>query len=215
MIILFFGDSVRSLFPSRPQCAILGTGILGQIASFERRLRGAAQTPFALPYPFRTWTGSRTWAERDKREVRKKAYLGGIRPSYSWILAYAELSTERKKHVGKHLFPSWHHFKVGSYFVPTTFVSWSHLEAFGLLSYDCCVVAFRYRISRLNTFVRALFVVKRGRSLPNDIITPSVRADSSPFFCFSHFSLSSFWTSRGHRCRPFSPPVLAFNFYRA
>ena len=27
--------------------------------------------------------------------------------------------------------------------------------------------------------------------------------------------LSSFWTSRGHRCRPFYPPVLAFNFYRA
>ena len=27
--------------------------------------------------------------------------------------------------------------------------------------------------------------------------------------------LSSFWTSRGHRCRPFSPPVLAFKFYRA
>ena len=27
--------------------------------------------------------------------------------------------------------------------------------------------------------------------------------------------LSSFRTSRGHRCRPFSPPVLAFNFYRA
>ena len=27
--------------------------------------------------------------------------------------------------------------------------------------------------------------------------------------------LSSFWTSRGHRCRPFSQPVLAFNFYRA
>ena len=25
---------------------------------------------------------------------------------------------------------------------------------------------------------------------------------------------SNFWTSRGHRCRPFSPPVLAFNFYR-
>ena len=29
--------------------------LLGQIASFERRLRGAAQTPRALPYPFRTW----------------------------------------------------------------------------------------------------------------------------------------------------------------
>ena len=39
------------------------------------------------------------------------------------------------------------------------------------------------------------------------------------FFSFSFFFrtllLSSFWTSRGHRCRPFSPPVLAFNFYRA
>ena len=33
---------------------------------------------------------------------------------------------------------------------------------------------------------------------------------------FSHTHLlSNFWTSRGHRCRPFSPPVLAFNFYRA
>ena len=41
---------------SRPLYAILGTGILGQIASFERRLRGAAPTPLALPYPFRTST---------------------------------------------------------------------------------------------------------------------------------------------------------------
>ena len=43
IILLFFGDSARSFFPSRPQYAILGTEILGQIASFERRLRGAAQ----------------------------------------------------------------------------------------------------------------------------------------------------------------------------
>ena len=44
MIIHFWGDSVRSFFPvsARPQYAILGTGILGQIASFERRLRGRA-----------------------------------------------------------------------------------------------------------------------------------------------------------------------------
>ena len=35
------------------------------------------------------------------------------------------------------------------------------------------------------------------------------------FFFFSTLSLSSFWTSRGHRCDPFSSPVLAFNFYRA
>ena len=34
-------------------------------------------------------------------------------------------------------------------------------------------------------------------------------------FIFSTLSLSSFWTSRGHRCHLFSSPVLAFNFYRA
>ena len=32
------------------------------------------------------------------------------------------------------------------------------------------------------------------------------------FFCT--LLLSSFWTSRGHRCLSFSPPVLAFNFHR-
>ena len=31
----------------------------------------------------------------------------------------------------------------------------------------------------LNTFVRAFVVFEGGRSLPNDIITPNVRADSS------------------------------------
>ena len=113
------GFGQEFFFPSRSQYAILGTGILGQIASFERRLRGAAQTPLALPCPFRTWPGSGTWAERDRREVRKFLYLGGIRPSYSWILAYAEL--KRKKHMGKRLFPSWHHFQIlASYSVPTT-----------------------------------------------------------------------------------------------
>ena len=38
------------------------------------------------------------------------------------------------------------------------------------------------------------------------------------FVFFSHtrtLLLSSFWTSRGHRCRPLSPSVLAFDFYRA
>ena len=34
-------------------------------------------------------------------------------------------------------------------------------------------------------------------------------------FTFCTLLLSSFWTGRGHRCRPFSPPTLAFNFYRA
>ena len=34
-------------------------------------------------------------------------------------------------------------------------------------------------------------------------------------FDFCTLLLSSFWTSRGHRCRPFPAPVLAFYFYRA
>ena len=35
------------------------------------------------------------------------------------------------------------------------------------------------------------------------------------YIYFLTLLLSSFWTSRGHRCRPFCPPVLAFSFYRA
>ena len=50
------GDLVRSFFLSRPRYAIRGTGILGRISSFERRLRGAALTPLALPCPLRTST---------------------------------------------------------------------------------------------------------------------------------------------------------------
>ena len=49
-------DSARSFFSYGPKYAVRGTGILGQIASFERRPRGAAPTPLALPCPFRTST---------------------------------------------------------------------------------------------------------------------------------------------------------------
>ena len=35
------------------------------------------------------------------------------------------------------------------------------------------------------------------------------------FFSSQTCTFFSFWTSRGHRCRPFSPPALAFNSYRA
>ena len=56
MIIFLGGGLARSLFSFRPQYAIFGTGILGPIASFDRRLRGAAPTPLALQYPLRTWT---------------------------------------------------------------------------------------------------------------------------------------------------------------
>ena len=51
--------------------------------------------------------------------------------------------------------------------------------------------------------------------------TPILRiagcGSSLKIFCLFVCTLvpSSFWTSRDHRYRPFSPPVLAFNFYRA
>ena len=56
-----------------------------RVRTNETRPRGAAKTSLALPYPFRTWPGSGTWAERDKREVRKFCILGGIRATLgSW-----------------------------------------------------------------------------------------------------------------------------------
>ena len=114
----FFGDSIRSFFRSRPQHAILGTGILGQIASFKHCLRGAAQTPLALPYPFRTWPGSGTWAERDKREVRKILYFGRYTPELFLDLGICR-AWRNKTYIWQNIF-----FQVGaisklaSYFVP-------------------------------------------------------------------------------------------------
>ena len=50
--------------------------------------RGAAQTPLTLPYSFRTWPGSGTWANREKLEEHIFfCTSSSIRPSYSWILA--------------------------------------------------------------------------------------------------------------------------------
>ena len=58
-----------------------------------------------------------------------------------------------------------------------------------------------------------LRVVLRSRVL-RAVYTSKYLFKKDVFF-FSTFLLFSFWTSRGHRCRPFFPPVLAFNFYRA
>ena len=55
MIILCFLFG-QEFFSSRPQYGILGLEVLGHIASFERRLRGKAPTPLALPFPFCTST---------------------------------------------------------------------------------------------------------------------------------------------------------------
>ena len=159
MIILFLGDSVRSFSPSRRQYAILGSGILGQIASFERRLRGAAQTPLPLPYPFRLWPGSGTWAERDKREVRDFLYFGRYTPELFLDLGIYMQSLNEKTYIyiWKNIY-----FQVGitsklaSYFVPTTLF---HGHTSKRLAYcahcttGCCVVALQYWISRLNTFL--------------------------------------------------------------
>ena len=46
-----------------------------QIASFERRLWGAAPTPLTLPSPFRTLTYTRMDAERDKLQARNFLYF--------------------------------------------------------------------------------------------------------------------------------------------
>ena len=54
-MIILLGGFGEDFFSSRAQYAILGTGILGRIASFKGRIRGAARTPLALPYPFRTY----------------------------------------------------------------------------------------------------------------------------------------------------------------
>ena len=121
----FFLDSVRRFFPSRPQYAILGSGNLGQIPLFERHLRGAAQTPLALPNLFHTWPGSGTcvvWA------VYARAILA------SW-----HVQSLNEKNVQENIYFQVRTIsKLASYFVPTTLSSWSHLEAFGLLctSYD-------------------------------------------------------------------------------
>ena len=48
---------------------------LGQIASFDHRLRGAAPSPLTLPHPFRTWPGTGMEAERDKREVNAQKFV--------------------------------------------------------------------------------------------------------------------------------------------
>ena len=65
------GFGQEFFFVSAEVCVSRNWNSRSNIASFERRLRGAAPTPFALPCPFRTSTWTRTDAERDKREVAK------------------------------------------------------------------------------------------------------------------------------------------------
>ena len=86
ILIGVFGDSASNGFSSRPQSAFRETRILVEIASFERRLRGAAQIPLAMTYPFRTLTRTRTDAERDIREDAKISHVGEEFFSFSLYL---------------------------------------------------------------------------------------------------------------------------------
>ena len=61
-------------------------------------------------------------------------------------------------------------------------------------------------VSRINLILLALF------PLDHSCLSPRLYIYIYIFFFLSTLSLSSFWTSRGHRCHPFSSPVLAFNF---
>ena len=81
----------------------------------------------------------------------------------------------------------------------------------------------------LDTFTHTLYVPgirRRGkrsgrtRALSNNtlpVLNLRLHAFLFSSVCFcSHFNFpASEQTRRGHRCRPFFPPVLAFNFYRA
>ena len=72
----------------------------------------------AVSVPHRAGIGYVGWARQARRAqsfvfwaVYARAILG------SWHI-YAALSIERKNHMGKHLFPSWHHFQIGFLFRP-------------------------------------------------------------------------------------------------
>ena len=62
---------------------------------------------------------------------------------------------------------------------------------------------------------KSLFPFDRGKSLrevPSHVLSSEASLVSWIFFFVLTRLLSSFWTSRGHRCRSFSPPVLSCQF---
>ena len=78
--------------------------------------------------------------------------------------------TSAKQSCENVFFPSGIILKLAFFFIPTTLFAWSHLEAFGLLPYSCCVVAFRIRICWSNPICQSV-VFKRGRCPHNGIST--------------------------------------------
>ena len=74
-------------------------------------------------------------AEGDKQEVARKKILGGIRPRYSWILAYAELN---ETNMGKH-FQIGIISKMASKLLPDDAFFMAVSKHLPYRSYYCCV----------------------------------------------------------------------------
>ena len=116
MIILFGGNSVRRFFH-------LGVSMRFSELEFSvKYLRSSAVFGGrrTRPSPCRIRSAPGRDRVRGLSETSEMCanfcILGGIRPSYSWILAYVKL--ERRKHMGNYLFPSWPHFQIGFIFRP-------------------------------------------------------------------------------------------------
>ena len=95
------------------------------------------------PSPCRVRSASGRDRVRGLSETSEKCaiflYFGRHTPELLLDLGiYLQSLNEKSIHMGKHIFPSWHHFRIGFLFRPHHTFSWSHHEAFGLLctSYD-------------------------------------------------------------------------------
>ena len=153
MIILFWGIRSRVFFR-------LGLNMRFSELKFSvKSLRSTAVFGGRpkRPSPCRIRSASGRDQVRGLRETSKKCanccILGGIRPSYSWILAYAELKRKKLRvpGIGKIFisklasFPNW--LRILS---PPPFFHGHTSKRLAYCAYrttDCCVVAFRYRIS--------------------------------------------------------------------
>ena len=135
MIIFFSGIRSGFFFLSRSQYTILGTGIIGKIASFERRLGGGgsnARRP-AVSVPHLDENGDRRWARQPRSAFFLAVYARAILGS--WHIT--------KKAKGQH-------FQIGiiskleSKFLPDiAFFMWRPRSACPIVYsyYHCCCVS--------------------------------------------------------------------------
>ena len=74
-----------------------------------------------------------------------------------------------------------------------------------------------HRLTRVGLRRKKLkaMTIKTDDCVIASLVDDALHDDLFLFVYFRTLLLSSFRTSRGHRCRPFSHPVVAFNVYRA